>query len=29
MVTIYRKTDKGRAEIETRAYRLPPSCGLR
>lgn len=24
MANIYRKTDKGRAEIETRAYRLPP-----
>lgn len=24
MVTIYRKTDKGRAEIDTRAHRLPP-----
>ena len=24
MATIYRKTDKGRAEIETRAHRLPP-----
>ena len=25
MSTIYRKTDKGRAEIATRAHRLPPS----
>lgn len=24
MATIFRKTDKGHAEIETRAYRLPP-----
>jgi hypothetical protein len=24
MATIYRKTDKGQAEIETRQYRLPP-----
>lgn len=24
MATIYRKTDKGRAEIETRAFRVPP-----